>query len=104
MVTRFDLLAGVNKDEGSTTVVPYMGMLNMSDPDTGVSIELASKVLELYCKSLTPLSVQLCTKFLFDTYELDKLSNDIERGHRIGELFGMFSVISQHSVCLDCFA
>jgi len=88
---RFDLLAGVNKDEGSTTVVGYIGILNMSDPEAGVSMKLASKILELYCESLTPLSVQLCVKFLIDTYELDQLDNDIKRGHRIGDIFGTFS-------------
>jgi len=88
---RFDLLAGVNKDEGATTVVGYIGILNMSDPEAGVSIKLAYKMLELFCERLTPLSVQLCAKFLIDTYKLKQLDNDIERAHRIGNVFGMFS-------------
>jgi len=88
---RFDLLAGVNKDEGALAVIPSINMLNMSDPEAGVSMEVASKILQENCKMLTPLSVKLCVKFLVDTYGLDRLENDIERGHRIGDYVGMFS-------------
>jgi len=88
---RFDLLAGVNKDEGAIAVILSITMLNMSDPEAGVSMEVASKILQENCEMLTPLSVQLCVKFLVDTYGLDQLENDIERGHRIGDVVGMFS-------------
>jgi len=68
---RFDLLAGVNKDEGAIAVILSITMLNMSDPEAGVSMEVASKILQENCEMLTPLSVQLCVKFLVDTYGLD---------------------------------
>jgi len=88
---RFDLMAGVNGQEGGLMYgmeVPMIaGMLNKST-ENGVDMEIIDTLLNFKCSIVTPLSPELCATFMKNLYKLEEPTCDKERARRLCELQG----------------
>lgn len=76
-------MAGFNGQEGGIRL-----SLMMNANVTGYTNNMVQALLRDYCKSLTPLSVDLCVQFLMREYKIISAPNDQERGVRLSYVYG----------------
>lgn len=90
---RFDLLSGMNGQEGATQLLFDLGGFAATKNKTianGVSMELARDFLRSRCASmLTPLSPDLCAEFVIKTYRLEYTRSDRDRAVRLADFIGI---------------
>ena len=82
---RFDLMVGMNGQEGILFLV-----ITGVPLDNGLSIDAVKQVLNGYCTTATPFSIELCVDYLLDEYEFSSISDDKSRAitltYALGEL------------------
>ena len=78
-----ELMAGFNGQEGGIRL-----SLMMNANVTGYTNNMVQALLRDYCKSLIPLSVDLCVQFLMREYKIISAPNDQERGVRLSYVYG----------------
>ena len=104
LVCRFDLMAGVNGQEGGLMYgfqVPMIaGMLNKS-VENGVDMEIVNAILNMQCGAATPLSTELCVSFLKNLYKLEEPTSDRERAKRLIDMQGKASTTLSSDLCPD---
>ena len=102
LVCRFDLMAGVNGQEGGLMYgfqVPMIaGMLNKS-VENGVDMEIVNAILNMQCGAATPLSTELCVSFLKNLYKLEEPISDRERAKRLIDMQGKTNTTLSLDLC-----
>lgn len=88
---RFDLMSGINNQEGGIMygfeVPMFAGMLNKTG-ENGVDMEIINAILNFKCTTITPLAVALCDSFLKYLYKFEEQPSDRQRAKRLIDMEG----------------
>ena len=96
---RFDLMCGVNGQEGVTQMYFSVGGFAAMKNETienGVSLDLAKEFLHFMCSTqYSKQAPQLCVEHIVYTYRLDKAKNDIQRARRLSFFLGKLAQFTE---------